>query len=225
MEAFQEQLRAALSSLGITDFGVYEPYIVGILEDSSSSEAEVKDSIADFLSAATEKDVGPMVDRIMKNWAALPRKTAPAAPGAPKSKQTAHTAQDVLSGLRAEMSAVSLADPKANGERLTKEQKDEKKKRDLLLEKYGFEVAQTDSEGNLVLSDPADSHKRSTGANLEGNLNAARVANEDKSKREQAKAAHERQVAQNKDQQAKEAARREAAKQRTQKQERKGRGN
>jgi hypothetical protein len=63
---------------------------------------------------AQEKDVGPMVTTIMQNWARLPRKTAPAAPGAPKAKQTAHTAQDVLSGLKAEMSAVSLAEPKAN---------------------------------------------------------------------------------------------------------------
>ncbi|CBK24445.2 uncharacterized protein [Blastocystis hominis] len=95
------------------------------------------------------------------------------------------------------------------------------KQREQLLNTYGFDVVETDQDGNLIYREkkviPEESEP------LEGiNQNALRVKMAEKMKREEMKAAHDSEVKRNKELEAKRKADKE--KRKTQKQERRGRG-
>ncbi|KAK8828984.1 hypothetical protein WA538_000986 [Blastocystis sp. DL] len=116
-----------------------------------------------------------------------------------------------------------------NQERLEaqKEQKERKpinvaemKQREKLLNTYGFDVLETDENGNLIYREKAVEAEKDP---LEGvNENALRVKMAEKMKREAMKAAHDSEVKRNKELEAKRKADKE--KKKSVKQERKGRG-
>ena len=71
--------------------------------------------------------------------------------------------RDVIAELKSEMKAVQVSpqEPKkyllrgklsiTDRTRLTKEEKDEKKKKDLLLQRFGYDVAEVDANGDILL--------------------------------------------------------------------------
>jgi len=94
--------------------------------------------------------------------------------------------------------------------------REEKKQRDALLARFGYEEERVDSNGDILLDD----HEEGTShINFEKNLNSAKIVEKDQQFREKSKQQHQQKVQRDKDLLKEQELQKEKAKRRTQKQE------
>ncbi|KAI8852014.1 hypothetical protein BC829DRAFT_91315 [Chytridium lagenaria] len=194
------------AELGITD-EAYSEYISQLLTEDSMETEEKLEVIKEFLEEATSKDVTEFVEKLLRNAELLKLKAIDLS-DAPSAQ-----APNIEAELEA-LKETTLSEPKKKV--LTKE---ERRKRDQLLAKYGYDVDEivegADGEAEFVYRGDTSVPELSIG----GNDNAARVRDVEQQRRAKMKSEHEQTVLRNKAALEKQLADKEKEKRRTQKKE------
>jgi len=214
MEEERKWLQQQLAVLDLASDPVYIEYIEGILQDDTSSVQEKTESIIDFLSAATDKDLTEF--RVtLQEWG---NKISEVQQKQKEEKKKAAIANVVQTTVNPDELRVK-EDPK----RLPR---DEAKKRNELLARFGYTEERFDENGDILLTDEAEAPKGKSKKGpvdpelgIEKNVNALKIKEADQAKREQAKEQHAKKVQKDKEQREKELQQKEKAKKRTEKSE------
>jgi hypothetical protein len=209
-QPLEQWAKESLEAVGLVDWAVYKNYLLGILSDNTSRE-ERKDAALTFLQdALPEKEWNPFVEELITRWEVSEeekkKKKAPTKAPSQQSPATSLSKAKVIEKPKEEK-------PKA----LSKE---EQKRRQALLEQYGYQIEHTDENGDIVLcSDTKATQEEIQNSDLFVNTNSARIAREQQLQREKAREKHQQKVQRDKENQAKEIAKKEKRKKQTQKQE------
>ncbi|EGC37670.1 hypothetical protein DICPUDRAFT_149674 [Dictyostelium purpureum] len=195
-EELKKYIQISLNEFETDDSEPVVDYIFGIISDDSSSLDEKKESISEFLSSMTEKDSTHFCDELIKRYKEIM-----------EDKQVEE--QIKLTNLKLEQelkiketTQSEIVEEEAYENPYYKLSREEQKKRDALLSKYGYDEEDVDSHGDILLSDHVEKKKiedQKMEYGLGENLNAKRIADEEKAKREKSKFEHQKKVLRDKE--------------------------
>eukprot|EP01133_Synstelium_polycarpum_P006093 gene6093-7058_t len=210
MEELKKTIETALKALECSDDSdTVSDYIYNIVTDSTSDESEKKQSLFEFLLGLTEKDFSGFLDEVLEKYNELEKSNEDVNK---KLKETIKLQQ-----------AMKIKETVAS-ETCEEEayQKEEQKKRDYILSKYGYEEEDVDENGDILLSDHHQTKKdeeQKTRSGLAENNNTKRIIDEEKARREKAKIDNMKRVERDKEALAKQRRDEEKKKEKTAKKE------
>ncbi|KAM9962755.1 hypothetical protein ACTFIW_007358 [Dictyostelium discoideum] len=192
----KEYIEKSLKEFETDDSSMVVEYIFGIISDSSSNDDEKKESISEFIESLTEKDSTSFCNEMLIRHKEIT-----------DDKETENKLKLTNLKLEQELKIKETTQSEINEEEkyenpYHKMSREEQKKRDALLSKYGYDEEDVDENGDIILSDHIEKKKiedNKIESGLGENLNAKRIADEEKAKREKSKIEHQKKVQRDKE--------------------------
>ncbi|KAF2077737.1 hypothetical protein CYY_000984 [Polysphondylium violaceum] len=188
----------SLRSLEADDSDAVVDYIYGIVSDSDSNNDEKIESIGEFISSITEKGSDSFCTQLIEMNKEFE-----------KEKENQETLKKTTEKLESELKIKQVAESELCDQQETYENsyykmtREQQKQRDMLLAKYGYDEEDVDEHGDILISDHIDKKEKEQSKiqyHLGGeNINAKKVADEEKAKREKSKFEHAKKVERDKE--------------------------
>eukprot|EP00002_Diphylleia_rotans_P013630 TRINITY_DN2658_c0_g2_i1.p1 TRINITY_DN2658_c0_g2~~TRINITY_DN2658_c0_g2_i1.p1 ORF type:complete len:218 (-),score=65.78 TRINITY_DN2658_c0_g2_i1:501-1154(-) len=213
MSTFESWLKSEFSKAQL-DEETFCSYVVEILKDSSVAAADKKSSVQELLDDLHTFPEG-FTDELMSRWEA----ESSSAVTIEKKQISFDLRQYAPTPVNRFGTSASHGANPSKAEINPEEEKFRRKQKEMLLEKYGYEILEHfDENGEVTYTDP-DANAPDPTAGLDRNDNGAVVLMLQQRQREEAKAKHEAEVARNKELQEKQQRDREKERRRTMKKE------